>query len=236
MPDAVPVLDHHDLILRPDPSRTVVRPFQLEYPGRFNVADHSRAQAIVARVMTLPDDRLDCELKLIVESLDERHRDVDAMLLRRFEQIRPRLNGEVPGDDERRRLIGAYFSEEFSFEAAALFNPSAVMAPDQSHAPEGGCSFILSLRGIGEGHVSSVTFRTGHWVPGGDICIDKPSATAVPPRINGDDVERDKTVELRCDARRDISETVLFPMLPRQRQGIEDLRLVRVVGDDGRAT
>src|SRR3569832_1612103 len=65
MPDAAPVLDHYDLILRPDPSRTVVRPFQLEYPGRFNAPEHSRAQAIVDRVMTLGDDRLDCELKLI---------------------------------------------------------------------------------------------------------------------------------------------------------------------------
>ena len=236
MPDAVPVLDHHDLILRPEPSRTVVRPFQLEYPGRFRQADHSRAQAIVDRVMTLPDERLDCELKLIVESLDERHRDVDAMLLRRFDQIAPTLEGKVPGDNERRRLIGAYFSEEFSFEAAALFNPSAVMDPDQSGAPDGGCRFILSLRGIGEGHVSSVTFRTGHWVPGGDICVDTPSETAVPPRVNGEDVARDKTVELLCDDSRDISETVLFPMLPSQRQGIEDLRLVRFVEEDGATT
>ena len=236
MPDAAPVLDHHDLILRPDPSRTVVRPFQLEYPGRFKLADHSRAQAIVDRVMTLDEARLDCELKLIVESLDERHRDVDAMLLRRFAQVCPTLEGKVPEDNDRRRLVGAYFSEEFSFEAAALFNPSAVMAPDQSSAPEGGCRFILSLRGIGEGHVSSVTFRTGHWVPGGDICVDTPSETAVPPRIDGEDVERDKTVELRCDDSRDISETVLFPMLPSQRQGIEDLRLVRFVEEDGTAT
>src|SRR3569623_1862173 len=209
MPDAVPVLDHHDLILRPDPSRTVVRPFQLEYPGRFKLADHSRAQAIGDRVMTLDEARLDCELKLIVESLDERHRDVDAMLLRRFAQVCPTREGKVPEDNDRRRLVGAYFSEEFSFEAAALFYPSAVMAPDQSHAPEGGCSFILSLRGIGEGHVSSVTFRTGHWVPGGDICVDTPRETAVPPRIDGEDVERDKTVELRCDASRDISDTLL---------------------------
>ena len=235
MPDAAPVLDHYDLILRPDPSRTVVRPFQLEYPGRFNAPEHSRAQAIVDRVMTLGDDRLDCELKLIVESLDERHRDVEAMLLRRNEQIRNMLEGAVPEDDERRRLVGAYFSEEFSFEAAALFNPSAVLHPDQSGAPEGGCRFILSLRGIGEGHVSSVTFRTGNWVPGGELTIDKPSATAVPPIIDGDDVEKDGEVELHCGASRDISETVLFPMLPSQRQGIEDLRLVRFV-EDGAVT
>lgn len=236
MTDAAPVLDHHDLILRPDPSRTVVRPFQLEYPGRFAVAGHSRAQAIVDRVMSLDEARLDCELKLIVESLDERHRDVDAMLLRRFAQIARGLEGAVPEDDERRRLVGAYFSEEFSFEAAALFNPSAVASPDQANAPEGGCRFILSLRGIGEGHVSSVTFRTGQWVPGGDLSMDTPSGTAVPPILQGDDVEPGKAVELRCGASRDISETVLFPMLPSQRQGIEDLRLVHFVDDDGTAT
>jgi predicted GH43/DUF377 family glycosyl hydrolase len=236
MPDAAPVLDHHDLILRPDPSRTVVRPFQLDYPARFQTAGCTRSQVIVDRVMTLGDHELASELELITASLDERHRNVDALLRRRFDDVAPLLTGKVPDDDERRRLIGAYFSEEFSFETAALFNPSAVAAPDQSDAPEGGCRFVLSLRGIGEGHVSSVTFRTGSWTPGGEICVDKASETAVPPIITGTDVADGAVVQLDCSGSRDISETVLFPVLPSQRQGIEDLRLVHFTEEDGSAT
>jgi predicted GH43/DUF377 family glycosyl hydrolase len=237
MPDGQPVLDHHDLILRPDPSRTVVRPFALEYPGRFNVEGHSRTQAIVDRILTLDEMDLQSELDLLTHSLDERHRDVDGMLMRRYGEIAKQLPEPIDASDAQQRLIGAYFSEEFSFEAAALFNPSAVLSPDQSNAPEGGVRFVMSLRGIGEGHVSSVTFRTGTWVPGGEIKVDAPSLAAVPPIMEGnDDDDTLATVRLHCGGSREISETVLFPVLPSQRQGIEDLRLVRFTEDDGAVT
>ncbi|WP_010183255.1 glycoside hydrolase family 130 protein [Sphingomonas sp. PAMC 26605] len=233
MPDVQPIVDHADLILRPDPSRTVVRPFGLDYPKAFQVEGHSRTQAIVDRVLTLDDAGLAAELAITTDSLDERHRDVDAMLLRRYEEIAAMLPEPPPAREGQRRLIGAYFSEEYSYEAAALFNPSAVLAHDQSGAPEGGVRFIVSLRGIGEGHVSSVAFRSGTWVPGGQLAIDPPSLVAVPPIVEGDSVAAGEVVMLRVDRSRDISETVLFPLLPSQRQGIEDLRLVRFTEDDG---
>jgi predicted GH43/DUF377 family glycosyl hydrolase len=236
MLQAEPVLDHHDLILRPDPSRTVVRPFELEYPGRFRVEGHPRAQAIVDRILTLDETALESELKLLTHSLDERHRNVDEMLRHRYEEVAKLLPGQVAVNDPQRRLIGAYFSEEFSFEAAALFNPSAVPAPDQSGVPEGAVRFILSLRGIGEGHVSSVTFRTGIWMPGGAITVDRASPAAVPPTIDDGVDDAIAAVTLNCGGSREISETVLFPMLPSQRQGIEDLRLVRFTDDDGSVT
>ena len=155
-------LDHSSIILRPDPSRTVVRPFSLEYPAQFQREGHSRAQAIVDRVLTLTGDALTAELALIVDSLDERHRDVDAMLLRRYDEVAAALPVPPVASEGQRRLIGAYFSEEFSYEAAALFNPSAVVAPDQSGLEDGAVRFVLSLRGIGEGHVSSVEIGRAH--------------------------------------------------------------------------
>ena len=236
MLQAKPVLDHHDLILRPDPSRTVVRPFELEYPGRFRIEGHPRAQAIVDRILTLDEAALESELELLTHSLDERHRNVDDMLRHRYGEVAKRLPGQVAANDPQRRLIGAYFSEEFSFEAAALFNPSAVAAPDQSGVPEGAVRFILSLRGIGEGHVSSVTFRTGIWMPGGAVTVDRASPAAVPPTIDEGIDDAIAAVTLNCGGSREISETVLFPMLPSQRQGIEDLRLVRFTDDDGSVT
>ena len=69
----------------------------------------------------------------------------------------------------QRQLVGAYFVHEYSFEAAALFNPSIVAHPDQSGAPEGGRRFILSLRAVGEGHISSLTFRSGSIAADGSV-------------------------------------------------------------------
>ncbi len=233
MPDVRPVLDHYDVILRPDPARTVVRPFDLAYPEKFRVAGHSRVQAIVERVLSLDEDALANAQARIVESLDARHRDVDAMLLRRYDEIAAALPAPPTAHDGQRRLIGAYFSEEFSYEAAALFNPSAVLAPDQSNAPDGGVRFVLSLRGIGEGHVSSVAFRTGSWTPGQSLVLDPPSPVAVPPIVEGTSVDAGAVVHLHCGGAHEISETVLFPMLPSQRQGIEDVRMVLFTEEDG---
>ena len=230
------ILTHSDVILRPDPSRTVIRPFELGYPGRFAQSRPSRAQVIVDRIMALDAQRLDFELKGVTRSLDERHRGVDATLRRRFETVAQGIETATPPSDEQQRLIGAYFSEEYSFEAAALFNPSAVLHPDQSGCAPGTVRFVLSLRGIGEGHVSSVAFRTGTWTPDGAgkgaVTIDEATSSATPPEIEIEESE-DGRVRLDCRASKEISETVLFPVLPRQHQGIEDLRLVLFTDDDG---
>lgn len=227
------MLHHYDLLLRPDPARTVVRPFGPDYPDAFRTAGRSRAQAIADRVLGLDDAGLKEEYERVAASLDERHRDVDAMLCDRFEDVAHNLTDVAAIGPEQRRLIGAYFSEEYAFAAAALFNPSAVPLPDQAGAPEGGVRFLVSLRGIGEGHVSSVAFRAGSWTPGGALRLDDASAVAVPPRITQGD---DGLVELDCGDARDASEMVIFPVLPRQRQGIEDVRLVRFTEEDGAST
>ena len=132
-------------------------------------------------------------------------------------------------------MIGGYFSEEYSFEAAALFNPSIVRHHDQSGVPDGSVRFVLSLRGIGEGHVSSVTFRTGTWTPGGEIEIDEPSPAGIPPQLERSEGEKGhESIYLGCGGTRDISETVLFPFTDAQRRGIEDVRLCSFEEDDGR--
>jgi predicted GH43/DUF377 family glycosyl hydrolase len=218
-----------DIQLRPDPSRTVIRPFNVEYPGAFRVEGHPRAGRVIDRVLSLTPDELSAERERVIVSLDERHRDVDDLLLHRFGEVMAILKDPRTIDRDQQLLIGAYLSEEYSFEAAALFNPSMVFHPDQTGAPIGGLRFILSLRGIGEGHVSSVTFRTGSWSANVGFSVDPASQTAVPPRIEPDDrgAPDGGPTRLQCGGSRELSETVLFPVLPSQRQGIEDLRLVR---------
>ncbi len=229
------MLHHYDVMLKPDPSRTVVRPFAPDYPDPFKVPGKTRLEIIAERVLGLDDAELAREHEQVTLSLDERHRNVDAMLLRRFDEVSDRLENPDAVNDEQRRLIGAYLSEEYAFEAAALFNPSAVLHPDQSDAPEGGVRFVISLRGIGEGHVSSATFRSGSWTPGGALVVDEPSPVSVPPIIDKGQGE-EPVVRLHCGGSRELSETVLFPVLPSQRQGIEDVRLCRFVADDGQVT
>ena len=229
------IMAHSAIILRPDPSRTVVRPFSPEDPAGFADPARPRARRIVDRVLGMNDDQLEEDRKRVTESLDERHRDVDALLLRRFEEVAAQVGLDRSDIDRPRALlIGAYFCEEYSYEAAALFNPSIIAHPDQSGMSDGALRFILSLRGIGEGHVSSVTFRTGTWTPGGLPEIDTPSTVAMPPIIERRGGDDDATVvRLHCGGSRDVSETVLFPVTPSQRQGIEDLRLVEFTEDDG---
>ena len=127
----------------------------------------------------------------------------------------------------QRRLIGAYFLSEYSFEASALFNPSIVRHPDQTGAPKNGCRFILSLRAVGEGHISSLTFRSGTITADGSIAVDPTARLAALPKVrsrtptpNGDEVE----VIFRDDE--DLSERIIFPITDSQANGIEDARFV----------
>src|SRR5205823_4760737 len=115
----------------------------------------------------------------------------------------------------RRLLIGSYFTQEYALESAALFNPSMVWHPDQSGLPAGSRRFILSLRATGEGHISSITFRSGRVDAENRIRMDEPTRFVAAPEL-------------------DVSERIIFPSSPTETNGIEDARFVRFAHDDGR--
>ncbi|MEJ5978252.1 glycoside hydrolase family 130 protein [Novosphingobium sp. PS1R-30] len=217
--------------LHPDPARTVIRPFHFGYPDAFAEDRPTRLQQVAQRVLALDEDVRERMLDFLHGPMRERHRNADAMFLRQVDCLADEL-GELPAlDDREKLLLGAYLSQEYAFESAALFNPSIVRIPGADGTSEGHPHFLLSLRGIGEGHVSSVTFRTGTWDGDRALTIDPPSPHCIPPRIESDS---EGWVRLQCDESQDVSETVIFPVLPSQRQGIEDLRLVGFRDDDGR--
>ena len=219
-----------DLELKPDPSRTVIRPFSFGYPDAFAADRPTRMQAVAGRLMALDDAMRGRIRDLLCKPMDERHRNADAVFLRRFDEVRGDL-GDIGTPCERDRiLIGAYFSQEYAFESAALFNPSINVAPREPTTADGKLRFVLSLRGIGEGHISSVTLRTGTWDGSDGLVVDPPSPHGVPPRVESDDAG---WVRLTCPDSQDLSETVIFPVLPSQRSGIEDLRLVTFTDHDG---
>lgn len=223
------------ILLRPDPARVVIKPFLPAEDAPLSGANsQSRAQRIADRVTALAAADLTSELARVLASLADRYRDVETILMRRFEAINGTTITKCAVTRDQSLLIGAYFCEEYAFEAAALFNPSIVIHPNQSGVSVGALRFILSLRSVGEGHLSSVTFRTGVWQPSGSITIDPLSLRAITPRIEHD--ATNDIVRLFCDESHDLSEIVIFPILPSQRHGIEDVRLVRFTADDGSIT
>ena len=139
--------------LVPDRSRVLMRPFR---PTTDDIA-----RRIVARVMALPDEQVTRLLGQVLGEFADRHEQVETIFRKRFAQVSLHLEPDAQPSPERQMLIGAYFTHEYSPESAALFNPSIVPHPDQSGLPRGALRFILSLRATGEGHISSITFRTG---------------------------------------------------------------------------
>jgi len=156
--NAADVFTKLDIKLMPDPSRTVIRPFGFDYPAAFAAGRPPRSEAVAARLMALDPAYRRRMLTLLRRAMQRRHRRVDDVFLRRFEEIKGGLGITVVDQDDR-LLVGAYFSQEYAFESAALFNPSIVEIPHRDPG-DGSIRFLLSLRGVGEGHVSSVTFRS----------------------------------------------------------------------------
>jgi predicted GH43/DUF377 family glycosyl hydrolase len=235
--NAADVFTKLDIELKPDPSRTVIRPFSVGYPEAFAKDHPPRPEVVADRIRALDPAMRARMLDLLLTPMHERHRNVEEVFLRRFEEMRGEIGGGEAEDGagneldrDQQLLIGAYFSQEYAFESAALFNPSIVALMDEAPSSPGGVRFVLSLRGIGEGHISSVTLRTGEWGPGDRLVIDPASPDGVPPRIERHDGD---WVRLLCKDSENVSETVIFPILPSQRQGIEDLRLVNFTDHDG---
>jgi len=220
-------LNRQALHLRPDPARVVVRPFKpATEPRDYNPTDKTRANHVVDRVMALDATSVASLLAEVLENFVGRHRN----LLETFEARADEMEGAFAGHprftQQQRRLIGAYFLHEYSFEAAALFNPSIVTHPDQTGISTGARRFVLSLRAVGEGHISSLTFRSGVIAADGSVSVDSPARLASIPKVSALSATDPDRAELIFNPEEDISERVIFPVLPSQSNGVEDARFV----------
>lgn len=278
-------------LLQPNPNRVLIRPF--------HVSNEEAARRLAASVMALPEPTVKELVAQVLSEFGDRHTHLEDFLHQRFRQVRTYLPPDTSPSLDRQLLLASYFTHEYSLEAAALFNPSIVPHPDQTDLPPGALRFILSLRATGEGHVSSITFRTGVISARHRITLVPPAPFATEPdRVwNGtydQPLFRRKLTELAagcdfcwrvldqlpehftmaelqraietCRTRVDpadstaeraaramtllaesnyevrfspdtrISERVIFPHTPSQRNGIEDARFVRFYEDDGSTT
>jgi predicted GH43/DUF377 family glycosyl hydrolase len=174
--------------LAADRSRVITRLF---VPGQegFEHQD-SRAGAVLARVLALDEDEVRASLDDVVARFDGRHRDLVGTFRRHAREVADRVDPASGLSDARMLLLGAVFTNEYAIEGAALCNPSMVAHPDQAGTAEGSLRFVMSVRGIGEGHRSSIGFRTGVVDGAGGVTIDDPAPLAsvgpvVPTLLDG---------------------------------------------------
>lgn len=193
---------------------------------------------IIARALALPEEVVVNQLADVTVGFAGRHRDLDGFLGRRFEQIRRFVPASRPISQARQMLIAAYLTMEYALECAALFNPSPVWHPDQTGLPTGSRRFILGLRATGEGHISSIAFRSGVIDAGGRIGLDAPTPFVTPPEVILSQGASSTTAlyEARYTLEQPLSERVIFPAVPAESNGIEDARFVAFKHDDGRTT
>jgi predicted GH43/DUF377 family glycosyl hydrolase len=145
--------------LRPDASRTLGRLF---VPGQETlIRGEPRVMSVIDRVLDLSEEDVETTLARTLARFSGQYRDLAGTLERHFQLVAHRLASNIRLGRSRRQLIGAYLTQEYALEAAALFNPSMVAHPDQAGCQPGEARFIMSLRAVGEGHLSSIEFRTG---------------------------------------------------------------------------
>ncbi len=287
---AIP-LKRSQTVLRPDPSRVLLR--------RFDPGDGQRMSGIIERVLAVPEEQVGLLLKQVSADFSQRHLDLRQRFSDRFEELQDLLPEDASITGQRRLLIGSYFLSEYSLESAALFSPSMVPHPDQTDLPPGAVRFILSLRATGEGHISSITFRCGIVHSDLRIEVDPAGSLLTEPRqiantvyegplfqrklwelglesnftrrvldrlgrsfglatlrdaltaelqgsghargeVGEDDLRAQSiwmlarsNYEVQFDPEQDLSERIIFPSTPSQRNGIEDARFVRFRKDDG---
>ncbi len=175
------------VVFRPDNSRVLIRPF---IPG-----DPARVVNIIGRALALSEAEVEEQLVAVAEDFGKRHLDIRALWRQHFERVKAHVFSSRPLSEARRLYIGALFTGEYALESAALFNPSIVAHPDQSNLAEGELRFILSLRATGEGHISSIEFRTGIIHADYSITTEKPSRFVTAPTVNPNPTYR-KTIFL----------------------------------------
>jgi predicted GH43/DUF377 family glycosyl hydrolase len=200
-------------------------------PGQeaFELQD-SRANAVLGRILRLSDDDVQSSLDDVYSRFENRHRDLTGTFGRHARELADRLNPSDPISGPRSLLLGAAFTNEYAIEGAALCNPSMVAHPDQNGIDSGSVRFVMSVRGIGEGHRSSIGFRTGSVDTGGTVMLDAPTPFATigapEPAVLSASVFRSELARLH-DAG-EAADSVLDPLGSHFTRAALDERLTRL--------
>jgi predicted GH43/DUF377 family glycosyl hydrolase len=168
-------LVRHPIALLPESARVIIRSFIPSSPQRIT--------AIIGRALELSEAEASLELEVLHQEFDSRHFDIGNQWLESFLKVSQHIFTHRPLSQTRQLLIGALFSGEYALESAALFNPSIVAHPDQTGVATGALRFIMSLRATGEGHISSIEFRSGLISAEGTIGLEPVSRFVSAPEV-----------------------------------------------------
>ena len=217
-------VERTEIILKSDISRVLLRPF--------DPTTEERNSKIIKRILSLSEQDVQQEVQVILSDFKSRHHHFESFVMdqfkRKWSDYHPLQNISM----ERKLLIGAYFGLEYSVEAVGLFNPSLIRHPNQSGISEGSKRFIISLRATGEGHISSITFRTGIIEYRNKIKLDKITRFINSPEI----YPVENGYNAIFSEKYPINEHILFPYAPEECNGLEDARFVEFVDDSGKKT
>ncbi|MFT3997563.1 MAG: glycoside hydrolase family 130 protein [Asticcacaulis sp.] len=232
-------IKHSDVVLTADPGRVVLRPFSISVESYSTALGMmSRAERVCRSLLKLTREECTTELASVSRDFSGRHFQTRSIFLDRFNAIKAMIGPAIEGindiDEDHAALIGAYFCHEYSFEAAAIMNPSVVPHPDQVDVPDGAIRFLLSARTVGEGHISTISFREGYFHADGTLRLEPESDFIVAAKPVAD--ASDGPVTLSRHTPCSVSGTVIFPITRAQSNGLEDLRLVRFEDGEGGPT
>jgi len=199
-----------------DPKRVITLPSL--YPGI------DRVKRIYQRIANLNDSESEVLLNATNEQFAHRHKNLESIYMDNYNVFKSQFTGFPELNEIKKLLMGAMLTKEYSIQSAALFNPSMVPHPDQSGLKAGQLRFIISLRSVGEGHISSIEFRSGVVDEKGNLMLDEISRYS----LTGDVFDLEKNnYKLRFPEDSSISERVLFPQTEPESMGMEDVRLVQ---------
>ncbi|HXB31901.1 MAG TPA: glycoside hydrolase family 130 protein [Puia sp.] len=188
-----------------------------------------RVPNVVKRVERLSEDCVRACMEMTMESFAGRHRNLEQTFQDHFHKIETRLGHSLEGfSDQKKLLLGAYLTKEYSIQSAALFNPSVVVHPDQQQLKRNQLRFVMSLRATGEGHISSIVFQTGVVDRVGNISLDPPTGYFTRLRVKEPAGEiSDTDYDLEDSSGIPLNEKVIFPTSKAESMGMEDVRFVK---------
>lgn len=213
---------------RPNPRKIIMQYFLL--------LDEDRIKRIIDRILSLTEEEAVQGLARVYTEYSSRHKNFEKLLLDHFNLVKKQIDPDKSVTETKKLLIGAYFSKEYSIQAAALFNPSIVPHPEQVVKEAGDTRVIFSFRATGESHISSIVFREGIIKAKGGIEIIDDSLYSTLPfsktLLESDPDESDfelgeSNYDIEFSRDDALSERTIFPSGPRERNGIEDVRFVK---------
>ncbi len=227
------MVEDTNIVLHADPTKVLVRPFDLTW--HTDDEEPSRTERVIRQVVDMSAEDVQQELDHVHRDFAGRHGRVREIFLRRSSEIIERAGLPLERlTQSMRELLGAYFCQEYSYASAAVTNPSVTLHPDQENLLPGQQRILITMRTVGEGHISSIAFREGIIEDCGRLKLepDPPISTAA-NFVRGAQNSPEAGITIARSPDCSISETVIFPMTSAQAGGLEDMRLTRMRLEDG---